>query len=139
MENINLEDGFIKMTKDEVAKIEHQTIMFDTILRSKDTLVLSGWWLSIPLFVIAMLLMKSVYMPNTSLISNIHEFKGGEKYISFFIFVIIPLFSIILNINTIRKINYFSVPHERSSIVEVKWFNHLLIVFSMCVLIIYFL
>jgi hypothetical protein len=40
---------------------------------AKDKSVVSWWWLSVPLFIILMMLLKSIYMHGTTLITNIHE------------------------------------------------------------------
>ena len=72
MGNTNFEEGLVQMTKPEVTKIKHQDMLADAIARSKDTSVLSWWWLSVPGYVIATLLMKSIYMPHSSYLSNVH-------------------------------------------------------------------
>ena len=97
METNNFEEKLSQMTKPEVNQLRHQEMVADAISNAKDRSVVNWWWLSIPLYIIAALLMKTAFMPKTTLISNIHEFAGKEKYSSLLFFLILPAMSIIIN------------------------------------------
>jgi hypothetical protein len=139
MEKENFEKKIEKMTKPEISQLKHEDILAHAIINAKDQSVVSWWWLSVPLFIIMMLLMKSFYMPGTSLISNIHELAGKQKYISLIFFLVSPIVLIIANLINIRRIYYLSGNPKSVNFLETVWFNVLIIFLSVLILIIYLL
>jgi hypothetical protein len=137
MEKQNFEKKLTAMTKPEIHQLKHEDMLAHAIINAKDKSVVGWWWLSVPLFIIMMLLMKSFYMPGTSLITSIHELAGKEKYISLIFFLIAPLVLILVNILTIRKIYFLSGSPKSMNFLENVWFNVLIIVISVLILIIY--
>lgn len=135
METQNFEEKLLKMTKPEVNQLKHQDMLANAITNAKDKSVVSWWWLSIPLFIIAMLTMKSVYMPHTTLISNIHELKRQQPVTSLIFFLIVPVFLIIFNGFSIRKIWSLTGDHKDANSVQTIWVNGLMIFFSIIILI----
>ena len=131
------EKKIIEMSKPEISKLKHQDILTDAIIKAKDKSVLSWWWLSIPLYIIAALLMKTFFMPHTTLISNIHELTGSEKYSSLLFFLILPVVFITINFLSIRKIYFLSGNPKTIKFLKAVWFNIFLIVASILILIIY--
>jgi hypothetical protein len=137
MEMQNFEEKLNQMTKPEIPQLKHQDMLSNAITNAKDKSVLSWWWLSIPLYIIAALLMKSLFMPNTTLISNIHELASKERYTSVLFFFIVPVVFIALNVFSIRKIYFLSgSPKTIMFLVEV-WFNVLILILSILILVIY--
>lgn len=137
MESQNFEENLLKMTKPEVSQLKHQDMLSKAITNAKDKSVMSWWWLSTPLYIIAALLMKSVFMPQTTLLSNIQEFAFKEKYLAILIFLILPVIFIFLNFISIRKIYFLSGSPKSINFMLVVWYNILIIVVSIIVLIIY--
>jgi len=137
MEKQNFEKKLTAMTKPEIHQLKHEDMLAHAIINAKDKSVVGWWWLSVPLFIIMMLLMKSFYMPGTSLITSIHELAGKEKYISLIFFLIAPLVLILVNILTIRKIYFLSGSPKSMNFLENVWFNVLIIVITVLILIIY--
>jgi len=137
MEKQNFEKKLTDMTKPEIPNLKHEDMLAGAIINAKDKSVVGWWWLSVPLFIIIMLLMKSFYIPGTSLITGIHELAGKEKYMSLVFFLISPLVLIIVNILTIRKIYFLSGSPKSMSFLEIVWFNVLIIALSVMILIIY--
>lgn len=137
MEEQNFEKKLIQMTKPVVSELKHQEILADAITKAKDKSVLSWWWLSVPLYIIATLLMKTVFMPGTTLISNIYELTGRARYSSLLFFLIIPIVFIILNFISIRKIYLLSGSPKTVRFLLGIWYNVLIIIFSILILIIY--
>ena len=133
----NFEEKLIQMTKPEVSQLKHQDMLANAITKAKDKSVLSWWWLSIPLYIIAALLMKSVFMPNTTLISNIHEFISKERYSSVLFFLVLPIMFIVINFISIRRIYFLSGNQKTLNFSQSVWFNVLIIFLSILVLIIY--
>ena len=139
MEHQNFEEQLTRMTKPEVPHLKHQDMLANTIIKAKDRSVLSWWWLAIPLYLIAALLMKSIFMPRTTLVSNIHEYASKERYSSLFFFVAIPLVFIVLNFLSLTKIYFLAGKPKAGGLLQLAWFNILMIALSVIILIIYFL
>ena len=79
MEKQNFEKKLEEMAKPEIHNLKHEDILSRSIINAKDKSVVSWWWLSVPVFIILMLLMKSTFMPGTTLISNMHELGKQVK------------------------------------------------------------
>ena len=137
MEMKNFEEKLIQMTKPEVSQLKQQEMLANAITKAKDKSVVSWWWLCIPLYIIATLLMKTFFMPGTTLISNIYELTGRERYSSIIFFLILPIVFIIINFISIRKIYLLSGSPKTINFIRAIWFNALIIIFSILVLIIY--
>ena len=133
----NFEEKLIQMTKPQVSQLKHQDMLANAISKAKDKAVLSWWWLCIPIYLIAALLMKTLFMPHTTLILNIHELTNKEKYSSLLFFIILPTFFILLNLISIRKIYFLSGSPKTISFLRSVWFNVIVIVASIIILIIY--
>ena len=137
METNNFEEKLVQMTKPEVNQLRHQEMLANAISNAKDRSVVNWWWLSIPLYIVAALLMKTIFMPGTTLVSNIHEFRGNEKYLSFFFFLILPVISIIISLISTREIYFLSGSPKEMKFLEAVWYNILMILISVFILIIY--
>jgi hypothetical protein len=138
MEIKNFEEELIKMRKPNVSQLKHQDMLSKAITSAKNRSVLSIWWLSIPLYILATLLMKSYFMPRTTLFSNLHLTAQKMKYSSILFFVVIPVLFVVINFISIRKI-YFLFPNPKTiAFIKAIWFNLLLIIASLIILIIYF-
>lgn len=137
METQNFEQKLKEMEKPEIHNLKHEDILARAIINAKDKSVVSWWWLSIPVFIVLMLMMKSTFMPGTTLISNMHELEHGQKFISYAFFLISPIVLIIINILTIRKIHFLSGSPRSFNFLEAIWFNILIIVVAALILIIY--
>jgi len=133
----NFENKLIQMTKPEVSQLKHQDMLANAISKAKDKSVVSWWWLCIPLYMIATLLMKTFFIPGTTLISNIYALKGKERYSSVLFFMVIPIVFIIINVISIRRIYLLSGSPKSIYFIRAIWFNALIIILSMLVLIIY--
>jgi hypothetical protein len=137
MEKQYFEKRLKDMTKPDIKELKHENMLADAIINAKDKSVVSWWWLSVPLFIILMMLMKSIYMPGTTLITNIHELAGREKYMSLVFFLISPVVFIIVNVFSIRKIYFLSGSPKSMNFLEIIWFNILIIALSVLILLIY--
>ncbi len=139
MEMKNFEDKLFQIAKPGVSQLKHQDMLANAITKAKGKSVLSWWWLSIPLYLVAAFLMKSFFMPTTSLLSNLHDFGSKEKYASVLFFVVLPIFFIIINFTSIKKIYFLSGSPKSISFFKAAWFNVLIIIASILILIIYLL
>lgn len=137
METEIFEEKLIKMTKPEVTRLIHEDALATVITKAKEKSVISLWWLIIPLYLIATLLMKTFFIPQTTLLSNIHELTSKERYTSVLFFLVLPILFIIINLITVRKIHFLLGNPKSIAFLKVVWFNVLIIVSSMLVLIIF--
>jgi len=133
----NFEEKLAQMTKPEVTHLKHQDMLANAISNAKDKSVISWWWLSIPLYLIATLLMKTIYMPQTTLLLNIHDFTSREIYLSVLFFLVLPIVFIVINFISIRNIYFLSGNPKSINFLRTAWFNVLMILFSILIIIIY--
>jgi len=132
------EEKLAGMTKPAIPELKHQELLGREISRGKSRSALSLWWLSIPVYVAAMFLMKSLYVHNTTLLSNLHEFTAREKYAAALFFLVAPLVIIIINAASIRRIRYLSGNPGPATLLRAAWINTALIIVSVTIIIIYF-
>jgi|ERR1022692_3354438 hypothetical protein len=138
MEIKNLDEQLIKMRKPTISQLKHQDMLAKAITSAKDKSVLSVWWLSIPLYILATLLMKSYFMPSTTLFSNLHELAKKMKYSSILFLFVIPVVFILINFISIRKVYFYSGNPKTTVFIKAIWFNILIMFASLIILIIYF-
>jgi hypothetical protein len=137
MEEQNFEKKLEEMTKPEILQLKHEDLLGKAIANAKDKSVVSLWWLCIPVFIILMLLMKSLYVPGSSLISNIHDLALRQKYITLVFFLIAPVVLIIFNLFTIRKIYFLTGSPRSANFLKFIWFNVFIIFLSVIILVVY--
>jgi hypothetical protein len=125
------------MTKTEVNQLKHQDMLAKAIANAKDKTVLSLWWLIIPLYIITILLMKSLFMPNTILSSSIHDLLIRQRFVAYTFFIFIPIIFIMINTISIRKIYFLSGSPKSITFLKTIWLNVLIIFFSILILIVY--
>ena len=133
------EETLERMSTPEVPQLKHQALLADAISRGKSKSALSFWWMSIPLYVIAMLFMKSAYVRDSTLRSNLHEFFTRERYLAPLLFVAAPVILILINAASIRRIHFLSGSPGPATLLRIAWSNVAVIIVSATILIIYFL
>ena len=133
----NFETELLQMSKPEISELQHQDMLENAIVKAKDKSVLSWWWLSIPIYVLAALLMKSFFMPSETLLSGLHNLTGKAKYSSVLFFLIVPIFFIIINSISIKKIYFLSGNPKSLKFLQAVWFNLLVIITSIIIVLIY--
>jgi hypothetical protein len=139
MEMETFENKLKQMTKPEVGQLKHQELLNKAIINARDKSALSWWWLVIPLFIILMFLMKSFYMPGTTLISGINDFAARNKMLASLFFIIVPVVLILINTISIRKIYYLEGRPDLTGLFRALWVNLAIIGLCILVLIIYFI
>ena len=135
----NFEEKLNQIEKPQVSQLRHQDVLANAITKAKDKSVLSWWWLSVPLYIIAAFLMKTLFMPQTTLVSNIHDFASKEKYSALLFFIVLPVLFIVINFVSIRKIHFLSGSPMTMGFLRAVWFNVLIILASILIIIIYLL
>ena len=137
MKNNNFEMKLTEMTKPKIPHLKHEDMLGNAIANAKDKSVVSLWWLSVPVFIVFMLIMKSVYMHGTTLVSNMKEMEQQNKFVSIIFFLISPLVLIIINAFSIRKIYFLSGSPKSASFLQAAWLNIIVIAFAVMILILY--
>lgn len=135
----NFEEKLNQMSKPEIGPLKHQDTLAEAISKAKDKSVLSGWWLSIPLYLLAAFCMKSLFMPNTSLLSNLHELSSRDKYTALFCFLVLPFAFAIINVFSIRNIYMLSGSALSIPFLQKTWFNLLMLLLALLIIIIFIL
>jgi hypothetical protein len=137
MKKDNFEMKLKEMTKPEIPHLKHEDMLGNAIANAKDKSVVSLWWLSVPAFIVLMLVLKSVYMPGTTLVSNMKEMELQNKFVSIIFFLVSPIVLIIINALSIRKIYYLSGSPKSAGFLQAAWLNIMVIAFAVVVLIMY--
>jgi hypothetical protein len=137
MEMQKFEETLEQMTKPEISQLRHQGMLANAITNAKDKSVFSWWWLSVPLYILAALWMKSIFKPHTTLLSNFHDLASHETYLSVLFFLVVPVVFIIINCFSIRKIYFLSGNPKTFEFLQAVWSNIMIIVFSVLILLFY--
>ena len=138
-ENQLFEQKLREMTKPEVSELKHQELLGKALLRAKAKSVLSGWWLSVPLYVLVMFAMKSLFLPGTTLMSNLREMAMKHSGLTLMLFLILPMAFIIISVLSIRRIRFLSGSRRIYDLFKVAWFNLMIIALSLIAIVIYLL
>jgi hypothetical protein len=97
-----------EMSKPEIQDLKHQNMLAERIIREKRKTALTWWWVVLPFYVTATFMMKSLYFPGTGLFKFLGEFILTNSKGSFLLFVFLPLFTIIINVQSIWKLYFYS-------------------------------
>lgn len=125
------------MNKPETGPLKHQQMLESAITRIKDHSTLSAWWLCLPLYVLAMLFMKTLYVPESTLISNLADLQARQPLLSVLMFVLVPIGSIILNIVSIKRLLAFSGARNVNEMPLFALLPMLMVIVSILILIVY--
>jgi len=137
MEMQKFEEKLIQMTKPDVLHLKHEDMLANAITKAKDKSVVSLWWLIIPLYIVAALTMKTIFMPRTTLLSNLHELTSNESYTSVVFFFVLPILFIIINVKSMRNIYFLSGNPKMITFLKETWYHVLILILSVLILIIY--
>lgn len=136
MQTNDFEDKLRRLPKPEVGPLKHQDLLAGAIARAKNRSVLSGWWLGIPLYIFATLVMKSLF-GQRPLLADFHAFKTGQNYASFLFFFVLPMVFTVINGIGLRTIYFLSGNPKIGPFLQAAWFNVLLLLASLFILIVY--
>ena len=135
----NFEEKLINMTKPEISQLKHQDMLAKAIINAKDKTVVSLWWLCVPLYLLAAFTMKTIYIPQTSFISTFHELTNKQGYMAVLLFVVLPFALIVINLLTIRQLFFLYGNTKVRVFIKTVLPQVLIIIFSLFIIIIYFL
>lgn len=137
MEMKNFEEILINMSKPEISQLKHQDMLAKAIINAKGKSVVSFWWLCIPLYLMAAFAMKSIYFPQTPLISTFRELTDQKGYMAVLLFVVLPVILIIINLLTIRQLFFLYGNTKVTRFIKTVLAQILIIILSLLILIIY--
>jgi hypothetical protein len=105
----------------------------------KDRLTLSLWWLSIPVYTIAVQYMKTWFLPKTIFRFNIHDLIIRERTATFFLFIILPVIMIIINAFSMIELYKLENNFHNSKSFKLMWANVLEVIIAVVVIRIFFI
>jgi len=127
------------MTKPEVPKMKHEESFANLIIKTKGRVAVSFWWLCIPLYVIAALVMKTFYVPGITFMSVLHELTSTKSYTGILLFIVLPVVLIIANFISIWQLYFLYSSLTKTGFVKTIARELIIIIISLLVLSIYFL
>ena len=133
------EDILSKISNPEINNLKHEDLLAKAISQAKQKSALSFWWIIIPLYVIAAFVMKSIFMPKNSFLSNMHGLIDKNGYTAVLIFIVVPAALIITNLWSIKIIYYLSGRSAIKEILCTAGINILITLISIFLIIIYFI
>ena len=126
----NFERKLSNMSKPDLPNLAHEGNQEKAVMSAKEKQVLSFWWLCIPVYIIAAMLMKTLYNPQASFHSGIHT--ANPNYTGILLFVVLPVLVIVINLVSIKQLLFLSLKKQ-------VWVNIGLVLVSILVLFIYLL
>lgn len=137
MKTENFEEQLKRLSKPEVNELKHEDMLAAYISKSKDNSTVSLWWLSIPAYVIAALIMKSFFVPKSSFTDLLQDYLNNNVLVSILLFVFFPIIIIIINSINIKKHYFLYGNTSTQKFIEKVSLQIILIVISLIVLTIY--
>ncbi|MBS1543981.1 MAG: hypothetical protein JST14_10135 [Bacteroidetes bacterium] len=129
----SFEDTLEKMPKPGVDELKHERVLTELIVSSRGPSVLAGWWLSIPLYLTAALVMKTMYVEGSGMMDNLHQLKASSG-IYWIYMLLIPLGVMIMNVRILVVQYRESAAPSLLSLLGVYWYNTIMILLSMLLL-----
>lgn len=138
MEMEHFEDLLSQMSKPEIGELKHADALAKAIVKVKDKSAVSLWWLSIPFYLVAAFVMKSIYSPGLSVTSAFHELFNMKGYMADLFFFILPMLLIIINVINIKQLHFLYGARKKLSFVKIIFTEAFIILLSAITLIFYF-
>lgn len=127
------------MPKPQILELKHADMLGKAITTAGNKSAISWWWVSIPLYMIAAIVMKHIFMPGSTFRELFHEMFLKNKYQSPVFFIALPIITIIINFQSILKIYFYAGKPKDLSFLKFGFLNILLIIISFLVLIFFFI
>jgi hypothetical protein len=134
MENNKLEERLEQMSKPRLPELKHSELLFTQIISNRERTVVSGWFLSIPLFIVAVLIMKARYFQGEGYLVYLQQFIIQQKLLSVLFFVAIPILILVFMVTGIRKVRYLAGKPRFADFLRLIWIQ--LLIGFVCLLII---
>jgi len=95
------EKTLTELSKPEVGELKHTDALASIIASIRDKSVTSAWWIVVPLYILATLMMKSFFVPGTTLRSSLQEFTEKNGLLANALFLVVPSVLTIANVVSI--------------------------------------
>lgn len=125
------------MSKPSVPPLRHAELLPGAIRGAEDRAALSAWWLSIPLFVLAMVGVRTLYGLRGGPFRWLHRIFREQQMLFLALFVIAPLALVVFNIVGMRRIYYLSGDPPFGSFLRMTWKNWVVILLCGGILFVY--
>lgn len=128
-----------QMSKPEIKHLQHEELLSKIISNAKEYSVLSFWWMSIPVYVIALFIMKTFFMPSSNVLEGLRSFKNDHHLAALLLFFIVPLILCVINLLSIKKL--FQLTENISYTFQLKqvWTNLFFAVLCLAIIFFYFI
>lgn len=123
------------MTKPEIPELKHARIIPELLRHAGDGLVVSAWWLSIPVYIFLMLIVKASHRTHSQPLGLLHDLIRGQHLTFVLLFLVVPLLIAIGNGVILRKIWYLSGSPDLAGLIRIGWRN--VLVMLLCTLIVF--
>lgn len=139
MEMEKFEESLSRMTKPEVKELMHEEALAKGIASVRDKSTVSLWWLSIPVYLIAAFIMKSLYTPGLSIDSAFQELFESQSYLSALLFLVLPILLVVINFINAKQLLFLYGQSDGMGRLKLVLVEVIVIAVSLIVLIIYLL
>ncbi|MGB4848142.1 MAG: hypothetical protein WBP41_09510 [Saprospiraceae bacterium] len=129
----DFEEKLNRMTKPAVVELRHGELLGAALIKAKDKLAVSWWWIIIPIYMIAIMMMKGYFNPGLGPINIIDEFQSAHPVVSITMFLFVPLIFIWINFVSIKKVYLLSGSPSLIHLRKLIWQHLLIILFSILV------
>ena len=127
-----------KLSRPEIKNLKHESMMADQIIKMKRNAALSWWWVLLPAYLAATLVMKSFYFPGADAGSYLSEFIRQSPGFSALVLLVLPLLTIVVNLLAVKKIWFYSASVKPGMhILRLTFMPLLLILASLIIIVIY--
>ena len=137
MENNKFEEELTQMSKPEVHELKHARLVTEILRNAGDGSVLSAWWLSIPVYILAMLCMQALYLPHSHPLHLLRQLIRGQDWTFLLFFAVVPAVCAIANAILLRKIWFLSGSPGIVGLLRVGWRQILVMLLCALILFIY--
>lgn len=104
----NFENILSEISKPEIGELKHQDMLADRMIRVKRKTAYTWWWILLPFYIIATLMLKSLYFGNYPPEHFLKQFLVRNNTISFLLFAGLPAITAVIHFLELRKINFYS-------------------------------
>jgi hypothetical protein len=128
-----------QMSKPEIKNLQHEEVLSKIICNAKEQSVLSFWWMSIPVYIIALFIMKTFFMPSSTIVEGLKSFKNNNHFVALFLFVIVPLLLFVLNVQSIKKVYQLTQNISYTFQVTKMYLNLFVALLCIAIILVYFI
>jgi hypothetical protein len=135
----NFKDKLTDMSKPEINDLRHEELLAKVITSARSKTTISFWWIIIPMYVIAAIVMKSFFVIHSTFRSNLRELTDKNGYFNYLIFIIMPIILIVTNLLSIKNIYFLSGSPKSIKFLSVAVIQIVIIIISLFLILLFIL